>query len=84
MSVLDELRTLARQFPHATELAVTPEMVVAFETECARLVRYYEGEIRPTRVFPVIRMRTIDGAWITTKQLPLFFKDKRLTLVGEL
>ncbi len=40
--ILDQLRTLSRLFPNATELAVTADQHAEYEAQVAMAMRFYE------------------------------------------
>lgn len=76
MTAHQQLNTLYKLFPRATELAVSPELRYQFESEMVANIRF----CAPASIKPFVwvheRLQTI----IATR-LPLAFKDKRLTLV---
>jgi hypothetical protein len=76
MTAIEQLRALYRQFPRATELAVSPELRDQFESELVANLRYASDDKYIPFQFITERFRTI-----TATKLPLIFRDKRLTLV---
>jgi hypothetical protein len=76
VSVLEELRTLRRLFPRATELAVSPEMVERFEHEIVAIMRFASLDEATALTFPVEHL-----PGLTVQRLPLLFRDVRLTRV---
>lgn len=82
--ILDDLKALNRLFPNATELAVTPEMIDAFETETAYINRFYGPRVNYFYTPPVEEtLPALGGGTFAAQRLPWCYRATRLTLVGE-
>jgi len=76
VTILDQLRTLSRQFPNSLELAVTPEQLYEYEQEMVRTVRHIPGATRLSR-HPVEHL----PGGIAVQQTNVRFKSHTLTKV---
>ena len=79
-TAFEQLRTLARQFPRATEYAVSRELAEQFEAECAKLMRFCDAELPIAQWHAAETLRTLTG-FITARRLPLRYRVATLTLV---
>ena len=78
MTALQELATLQRQFPRATELAVSIELLERFLGELAHIDRFITTTKLPRAWSPVEHF-----PGLTIQRLPLVFQASRLSLVQD-
>lgn len=76
MTAHEQLRTLWRQFPRATELAVSQALVDVLEEELVTLTRFRDVDASPCRTWPRERLRDL-----TAQRLPLTFRSLPLVRV---